>query len=96
LPAELGRVKEASDRFHAHIAALPRPAFFDQRLDPWAFGDRLAWDGAEPFDDPQTRALIERLREHFTATTASAGRRRGDRAGTMTNVRAGSVMQSCG
>ncbi len=30
--------------FHAAIADLPRPAFLDQRDDPWSYGDRVAWD----------------------------------------------------
>lgn len=45
---ELARVKEASDAFHHGVADLPRPAFMDDRDDPWAFGDRLAWEAAEP------------------------------------------------
>lgn len=72
LPAELERVKEASDAFHACTAHLPRPPFLDDREDPWAFGDRMAWEDAEPFDDPETRDLIERLRGHLAPTTESA------------------------
>jgi hypothetical protein len=64
-PGELGRVKEASDAFHACIRELPRPGFMDDRDDPFAFGDRLAWEGAEPEGDEETLALIERLREHL-------------------------------
>ena len=62
LPRELARVKEASDAFHRALAGLPRPAFMDGRSDPWAFGDRLAWEGAEPEGDPATLAVIARLR----------------------------------
>jgi uncharacterized protein (TIGR02569 family) len=34
----------AGERFHAALARVPRPGFFDQRADPWAAGDRVAWD----------------------------------------------------
>ncbi|NPC96296.1 TIGR02569 family protein [Nocardioides sp. zg-DK7169] len=59
---ELAAIKEASDAFHRAVADLPRPAFMDCRDDPWAFGDRLAWEGAEPEGDPATLAMIARLR----------------------------------
>ena len=45
---ELGRVREASDAFHLGVQDLPRPGFMSARDDPWAFGDRLAWEAAEP------------------------------------------------
>jgi hypothetical protein len=37
----------------------------DDRVDPWAFGDRLAWEGTEPEGDEVTLAVIERLRGHL-------------------------------
>lgn len=37
-------------RFHAALAAAPRPAFLDARTDPWAIGDRVAW-GELPTED---------------------------------------------
>jgi hypothetical protein len=37
----------------------------DDRDDPFAFGDRLAWEGIEPEGDHETLAVIERLREHL-------------------------------
>jgi hypothetical protein len=61
LDRELPLVKEASDAFHACVAELPRPDFLDTRNDPWAFGDRLAWESAEPPTDPETLQLIDRL-----------------------------------
>jgi hypothetical protein len=64
-PGELSRIKEASDAFHEVVRDLPRPDFMDDRDDPFAFGDRLAWDGIEPEGDDETLALIERLREHL-------------------------------
>jgi uncharacterized protein (TIGR02569 family) len=30
--------------FHAAVAGLKRPAFLDERDDPWSYGDRVAWD----------------------------------------------------
>jgi hypothetical protein len=64
-PGELGKVRQASDAFHACVRDLPRPAFIDDRDDPWAFGDRLAWEGLEPEGDDETLAVIERLRRHL-------------------------------
>ncbi len=37
-------VLRAGVAFHEAIADLPRPAFLDQRDDPWSYGDRVAWD----------------------------------------------------
>lgn len=65
LNTELDRVKEASDAFHHELRDLPRPAFLADRNDPWAYGDRVAWEDAVPAKDPDTERLIERLREHL-------------------------------
>ena len=65
LPREVARVKEASDAFHHHIRDLPRPEFIDLRNDPWAFGDRLAWEDGPADGDVETLDLIERLRSHL-------------------------------
>jgi uncharacterized protein (TIGR02569 family) len=46
------------DRFHRAVAGLERPAFIDQRTDPWSIGDRVAWDEAEP---PARHPLLDRL-----------------------------------
>jgi len=62
---DLGRIRDASDAFHHSIRALPRPAFIEVRDDPWAFGDRLAWEGAAPQGDRETLDVIERLRAHL-------------------------------
>jgi hypothetical protein len=62
---ELSEIKEASDAFHACVRDLSRPAFMDDRDDPFAFGDRLAWEGVEPEGDQATLAVIDRLREHL-------------------------------
>ena len=31
------------ERFHSALASVPRPTFLDERTDPWAIGDRVAW-----------------------------------------------------
>jgi uncharacterized protein (TIGR02569 family) len=69
LGRELATVKEASDAFHRSVADLPRPGFLDDRDDPWAFGDRVAWEGAEPEGDRETLEVIERLRAHLAPVT---------------------------
>jgi uncharacterized protein (TIGR02569 family) len=61
LVRELPMVKEASDAFHRAVRHLPRPDFLDVRADPWTFGDRLAWEGAEPVGDAATLEVIHRL-----------------------------------
>lgn len=61
LATELGRVKEASDAFHHCVRDLPRPAFMDARNDPWAYGDRLAYESPDPPSDPETLELIHQL-----------------------------------
>ncbi len=62
---ELATVKEASDAFHHAIQDLPRPDFLDVRDDPWSFGDRLAWEGAEPEGDAETLEVIGQLRDRL-------------------------------
>ena len=71
LPRDLARVRAASDAFHRQIAHLPRPAFLDARDDPWAFGDRVAWEEAEPVGDPRTLEVIARLRRHLAPVSSA-------------------------
>lgn len=61
LETELHVVRTASDAFHAAVADLPRPAFLDERDDPWSFGDRVAWEAVEPQGDVETLHLLGRL-----------------------------------
>jgi uncharacterized protein (TIGR02569 family) len=65
LLAEADRVKEASDAFHDGVKDLPRPDFMNHRDDPWAYGDRLAWEAAEPDADEDTLDLIRCLSDHL-------------------------------
>jgi uncharacterized protein (TIGR02569 family) len=69
LTHELGLVKEASDAFHHGVRDLPRPDFLDVRDDPWTFGDRLAWEEAEPVGDDETLDVIRRLAAHLSPVT---------------------------
>lgn len=62
---ELDEVKEASDAFHHAVQDLARPDFMDDRDDPWAYGDRLAWEAAEPDADEETLGLIRCLADHL-------------------------------
>lgn len=66
LLGEVDRVKEASDAFHHSVEHLARPDFMDSRDDPWAYGDRLAWEAADPDADEETLGLIRRLAGHLT------------------------------
>lgn len=70
LDRELDTVKEASDAFHHSVADLPRPDFLDARDDPWAFGDRVAWEAAEPEGDAEALEVIRRLRGHLAPVSA--------------------------
>ncbi len=78
LMREINRVREASDAFHDAVKDLPRPEFMDARDDPWAFGDRLAWEGAEPIGDDETLELIDRLRGHLAPVSGAAQAIHGD------------------
>lgn len=72
LSLEIARVRDASDAFHRCVAPLGRPDFLEHREDPWAFGDRLAWEDAEPQGDAATLDVIERLRGHLAPVDATA------------------------
>ena len=78
LDKELTQVREVSDAFHAAIRHLDRPGFMDHRDDPWAFGDRLAWGGAEPIGDAATLDVIEQLRGHLAPVAGNSQPIHGD------------------
>lgn len=67
---ELEVVREASEAFHDALRDLPRPAFLDERDDPWSYGDRLAFEGAEPIGDGATLAVVDRLLGHLAPVSA--------------------------
>jgi uncharacterized protein (TIGR02569 family) len=45
------------ERFHAALRAIPRPSFLDQRSDPWAISDRVAWGEMPASEFPHVRHL---------------------------------------
>lgn len=47
--------------FHAAVAGLSRPAFLDERDDPWSYGDRVAWGELPVQASPAAMALLEPL-----------------------------------
>ncbi|WP_116203714.1 TIGR02569 family protein [Amycolatopsis circi] len=47
--------------FHQAIAHLPRPEFLDLRTDPWAVGDRVAWEELPPDASATARRLLDPL-----------------------------------
>src|SRR5918994_198424 len=57
-------IVEVGEVFHAAIAPVRRPAFMDDRTDPWSIGDRVAWDELAVEDVPETKHLL-RLVDHL-------------------------------
>jgi uncharacterized protein (TIGR02569 family) len=67
-------VLRAGIAFHAALAGLERPAFLDERDNPWTEGDRVAW-GERPLRAcPAARELLQPLQEarHQVRLTAQA------------------------
>ena len=75
---EIEVVRDASDAFHAVVRDVSRPAFLDDRDDPWSHGDRLAWEGEEPIGDEPTVRLIDRLRDHLAPVSSPSQPIHGD------------------
>lgn len=60
-PRRWATAVRAGESFADALADLPRPAFLDDRSDPWAVADRVAWaedEVAGAADDPDVRALL--------------------------------------
>lgn len=51
----------AGRAFHRALADAPRPGFLDHRSDPWAIGDRVAWQEQEPDLLPDLRTPYRML-----------------------------------
>jgi uncharacterized protein (TIGR02569 family) len=47
-PRRIADVIDIGSAFHQAVATVPRPSFLDHRDDPWAYGDRLAWNEPVP------------------------------------------------
>jgi uncharacterized protein (TIGR02569 family) len=45
------------ERFHAALRGIPQPSFLDQRSDPWAISDRVAWGEVPGSEFPHVRHL---------------------------------------
>ncbi|GAA3541319.1 TIGR02569 family protein [Amycolatopsis ultiminotia] len=54
-------VLRAGIAFHTAIADLPRPAFLDERDNPWAYGDRVAWGELPVQASPAAMGLLRPL-----------------------------------
>lgn len=59
-PGRWADIIRVGDAFHAAISAEPRPWFINQRADPWAIGDRVAW-GETPASDFADTNHVARL-----------------------------------
>lgn len=77
------RFRSVSDAFHEVIALLERPAFLDDRDDPWTFGDRVAWEGVEPVGHPATLALTRRALAALTPVRSTSQAIHGDIGGNV-------------
>jgi uncharacterized protein (TIGR02569 family) len=75
---EVEEVREASNLFHDCIALLERPDWFDDRDDPWAYGDRVAWDGVAPMGTPGVLQLTDRLVEALAPVSSPSQLVHGD------------------
>ncbi|WP_328471129.1 hypothetical protein OHA21_06430 [Actinoplanes sp. NBC_00393] len=53
----------AGRAFHRAVAHLPRPGFMDERDDPWAVADRVAWGERTMRFHPLFAPVARRLRE---------------------------------
>lgn len=57
-------IYKVSTDFHEALKNIPRPDFFDDRTDPWAMADRMAWQELElPLRFKQTKEALARLSE---------------------------------
>ncbi|WP_433169390.1 TIGR02569 family protein [Kribbella sp. CA-247076] len=54
-------VLTAGAAFHEAVAGLPRPAFLDERDDPWTYADQVAWDERPVEGSTAYREVVERL-----------------------------------
>jgi uncharacterized protein (TIGR02569 family) len=72
----------AGERFHAALAHEPRPSFLDDRTDPWAIGDRAAWD-ADALAVWPAHPAVARLAELREPVTAESSLVHGDLTGNV-------------
>jgi uncharacterized protein (TIGR02569 family) len=75
-------IVEVGEVFHAAIASVGRPAFMDDRTDPWSIGDRVAWDELPVEEVPETKHLL-RLVDHLRPIAAPSQLIHGDLTGNV-------------
>jgi uncharacterized protein (TIGR02569 family) len=75
-------IVKVGEVFHAAIASVRRPAFLDDRTDPWSIGDRVAWDELSVEDVPETKHL-QRLVDHLRPITVPPQLIHGDLTGNV-------------
>lgn len=78
--------REAADDFHAATASLPRPAFLDDRHDPWAIGDRVAFGEGKPV---VAQAFVQQALARCAPVTQQAQVVHGDLTGNVLRTREG-------
>lgn len=69
--------------FHAAIADLPRPAFLDERDNPWSYGDRVAWEELPAEPGPATAELLAALMQARRPVSLASQAVHGDLAGNV-------------
>jgi uncharacterized protein (TIGR02569 family) len=69
--------------FHDAVADLPRPDFLDYRDDSWAYGDRVAWEGAAPQGSAETREVLARALSRLEVVELPAQVVHGDLGGNV-------------
>lgn len=58
-------IRAAAETFHDICASLPRPSLLDRRNDPWAHGDRVAWEGLPADGSATTVRLVDVARAAY-------------------------------
>lgn len=76
-------IRAAAEAFHAAVAGLPRASFLDSRDDPWAFGDRVAWERSPVVGSPETAELVEALLASYRGVDARPQMVHGDIGGNV-------------
>ena len=74
---------QTSRAFHAALADIPKPAFFDTRADPWAQADRIVWENADWQPHPRVSKVYTQLANYTETLNLSEQIIHGDIAGNM-------------
>jgi uncharacterized protein (TIGR02569 family) len=82
-PRRIADVIDIGSAFHQAVATVPRPSFLDHRDDPWAYGDRLAWNEPVPSGATAPSPLLEPLLAARTPLFAPAQVVHGDLLGNV-------------